>query len=82
MKTIPLTLDTKVEGMKLCNLSDILHILKELEYTLQIIPHLEEHYFIYRMQTCLLVGFSPPMFNARILIENFECMWKIHDREF
>jgi hypothetical protein len=31
---------------------------------------------------CLLVGFAPPMFNAKILVEDFECMWKIYDREF
>jgi hypothetical protein len=35
--------------MKPCNLSDVLHILKQLEYTLLIIPHLEEYYFIYRL---------------------------------
>ncbi len=47
MKTIPPTFDVKVMGMKPCSLSDILHILKELEYTLTIIHHLEEYYFIY-----------------------------------
>jgi hypothetical protein len=36
-------------GMKPCNLSDTLYILKDLEYTLPIISHLEEYHFIYRM---------------------------------
>jgi hypothetical protein len=31
---------------------------------------------------CFLIGFTPPMLNAQILIEDFECMWKIQDREF
>jgi hypothetical protein len=82
MKIVPLTSDAKVMGMKACSLNDTLHILKELEYTLLIVPHLEEYYFIYCMYTYLLVGFSPPMLNVRIFIEDFECMWKIHDKEF
>jgi len=49
---------------------------------LPIIPHLKGYYFIYHLQTCLLVGFVPPMLNARILIEDFEQMWKIQDKEF
>jgi hypothetical protein len=69
-------------GMKLFSLSDTLHILKELEYILPIIPHSKEYYFIYGMHTCFFVGLAPPMLNARILIKDFECMWKIHDREF
>jgi hypothetical protein len=77
MITIPLIVDAKVMGMKLCSLSYILHMLKELEYTLSIILHSEEYYGIYHLQTCLSVGFTPPMFNARILVENFESMWKI-----
>jgi hypothetical protein len=76
------TFDVEVVGLKPCSLSDILHILKELEYTLSIIPHLERYHFIYHLQICLLVGFVPPMLNARILIEDFEHVWKIHDREF
>jgi hypothetical protein len=63
--------------MKLFNLSDTLHILKELEYILPIISHSEEYYFIYRMYTCFLIGLAPPMLNARIFIEDFERMWKI-----
>jgi hypothetical protein len=47
VKTVPPTFDAKVVGMKPCSLSDILHILKELEYTLPIIPHPKEYYFIY-----------------------------------
>jgi hypothetical protein len=42
IKTIPPTFDTEVVGMKSCSLSDILHILKELEYTLPIISHSKE----------------------------------------
>jgi len=69
-------------GMKPCNLNDILHILKKLEYTLPITPHPKEYYFIYRMQTCFSIRFAPPMLNAKILIEDFEHKWKIQDREF
>jgi hypothetical protein len=71
------TFEVEVVGLKPCNLNDIPHILKELEYTLSIIPHLEGYYFIYHLQICLLVGFVPPMLNAKILIEDFEHMWKI-----
>jgi hypothetical protein len=49
MKTVPPTFDAKVMGMKPCSISDVLHILKELEYTLLIIPPSEEYYFIYRI---------------------------------
>jgi hypothetical protein len=49
IRTIPPTFDAKVVGKKSCNLNDILHILKELEYTLLIIPHSIEYYFIYRL---------------------------------
>jgi hypothetical protein len=38
--------------------------------------------FHYHLQTCISVGFAPPMLNAQILIDDFEHMWKIHDREF
>jgi hypothetical protein len=69
-------------GMKLCSLNDVLHILKELQYTLLIILHPKEYYFIYHLQTCFLVGFVPPMLNAKIFIEDFERMWKIQDKEF
>jgi hypothetical protein len=76
-RIVPPTFDVEVVGLKPCNLNDILHILKELKYTLLIIPHLERYYFIYHLQTCLLVGFVPPMLNAKIIIEDFERMWKI-----
>jgi len=49
VKIVPPTSNVEVVGMKLCNLSNVLHILKELEYTLSIIPHLKEYYFIYHM---------------------------------
>lgn len=68
--------------MKSCSMSDTLHILKELEYTLLIISHLNEYYFIYYLQTCFSIGFTPPMLNAKILIEYFKRMWKIQDKEF
>jgi hypothetical protein len=51
--------------------------MKELEYTLPIIPHPEGYYFVYCMHTCLLEGFVPTMLNAINLIEDFELMWKI-----
>ncbi len=35
-----------------------------------IIPHPKAYFFIYRLQTCILVGFAPPMVNAQILIED------------
>jgi len=63
--------------MKLCNLSDILHILKELEYSLSIILHPDKYYFIYGLQTCFSIGFITPILNAKILIEDFVHMWKI-----
>jgi hypothetical protein len=63
-RTILPTSDAKVVRLKPCSLSDILHILKELEYTLLIIPHLEGYYFIYHLQTCLSIGFVAPVFNA------------------
>jgi hypothetical protein len=34
------TLDAKVFGLKPYSLNDVLHILRELEYALPIIPHL------------------------------------------
>ncbi len=66
MKIVPHTLDAKLIEFKPCNLSDVLHILKELDYALAIIPHLEAYYFIYQLQTCILVRFVPPMLNAHI----------------
>jgi hypothetical protein len=66
--------------MKPCSLNDILHILKELEYTLPIIFHLEKYYLFIVIH--FLVGFTPLMFNVEILIEDFERTWKIQDREF
>jgi hypothetical protein len=77
VKTIPPTFDVEVVWMKLCSLSDILHIFKELECSLLIILHSEKYYFIYCLQTCFLVGFAPPIFNAKTFIEDFVCMWKI-----
>jgi len=49
IKIVPPTFDAEVVGMKPCSLSDTLHILKELEYTLLIISHPEEYHFIYYM---------------------------------
>jgi hypothetical protein len=77
-----LTFDAEVVGMKTRNLGDVLHILKDLEYTLPIIHRPKEYYFIYRLQTCFLVGFAPPILNARIFIGDFKCMWKIQYKEF
>jgi hypothetical protein len=68
---IPSTSDAEVVGLKPYSLNDILHILKELEYTLLIILHPKGYYFIYCLHTCLLIGFVPPMFNAQIFIEDF-----------
>jgi hypothetical protein len=82
MKIISCTFDAKVARFLPCSLNDVLHILKELEYALLIIPHLEAYYFIYRLQTCVLVGFAPLMLNAHILVDDFEGMWKIKDKEF
>jgi hypothetical protein len=76
-KIIPPTLDAMIIELKPCNLSDVLHILKELEYALEIIPHPKAYYFIYQLQTCILVGFVPRMLNAHILVDDFEHMWKI-----
>lgn len=81
-KTIPPTSDVEVVGLKPYNLSDILHILKELEYNLPFIPQPKGYYFIYCLYTCLSIGFAPPMLNAWIFIKDFERMWKIQDREF
>jgi hypothetical protein len=77
VKIVPPTFDAKVMGMKPCSMSDVVHILKELEYTLPIILHPEEYYFIYCLQMCLLVGFTPPMLDAKILIEDFQHNGKI-----
>jgi len=82
VRTISPTSDAKLLEMKSCNVNDTLHILKELEYTLPIISHPEEYYFIYYLQTCFSIGFVPPMLNVRILIEDFECMCKVQGREF
>jgi hypothetical protein len=57
--------------------NDVLHILKELEYILPITPHLEAYYFIWCLQTCILVGYAPQMFNTHIMVDDFKCMWKI-----
>jgi hypothetical protein len=77
MKIVPPTLNAKVVELKPCSLNDVLHILKVLEYALPIILHLEVYYFIYWLQTCILVGFAPPMLNAHILVNDFKHMWKI-----
>jgi hypothetical protein len=63
MKIIPYTLDAKVARFLPYNLNDVLHILKELEYALPIIPHLEAYYFIYRLQMCF----------GRICSTNVQC---------
>lgn len=47
MKIIPRMLDAEVVKLKPYSLNDVLHILKELEYALPIIPHPEVYYFIY-----------------------------------
>jgi hypothetical protein len=44
------TSDAEVVALQPYSLNDILHILKELEYTLLIIPHLKGYYFIYHLQ--------------------------------
>jgi hypothetical protein len=82
MKIVPYALDAKVARLLPYSLNDVLHILQELEYALPIIPHLEAYYFIYWLQTCVLVGFVPLMLNAHILVDDFKRMWKIKDNEF
>jgi hypothetical protein len=76
-RIVPPTLDAKVVRPKPYSLNDELHILKELEYALPIIPHLEVYYVIYWLQTYILVGFTRPMLNAHILVDDFKHMWKI-----
>ncbi len=31
---------------------------------------------------CILVRYGPPMFNTHIMVDDFECMWRIQDEEF
>jgi hypothetical protein len=49
IRTIPPTSEVEVVGLKPHSLNDTLHILKELEYNLPIIPQPKGYYFIYRL---------------------------------
>jgi len=31
---------------------------------------------------CISVGYALPMFNTHIMVDDFECMWKIQGEEF
>jgi hypothetical protein len=47
-------------------LNDMLHILKELEHMVLMMPNLKAYYLIYRLQSCLAIGFAPPMLSTII----------------
>ncbi len=65
------TSDVKVIKLKPCSLNIVLHILKELECALPIIPHLEAYYFIYHLQMFILGGYALPMLNTHIMVDDF-----------
>jgi hypothetical protein len=45
---------------------DMLHILKELEHMVLMMPNLKAHYLIYRLQSYLVIRFAPPMLSTII----------------
>jgi hypothetical protein len=67
--------------MKPCSLSEMLHIVKELEYMVAWFPNLKTYYLIYWLQNYLIIGFVPPMLGITKL-GDFEQMWKIQYMEF
>jgi hypothetical protein len=63
-------------------MSDILHILVELEYMVRPIFNLENYYAVFHLQTCIKVGIILPMIRARVSEHNFFTMQAIDDIEF
>ncbi len=82
MPWVLVPLDVELLGMKPCSFSEMLHIVKDLEYMAAWFPNLKMHYQIYWLQNYLIIGFVPPMLGIITKFGDFEQMWKIQYMEF
>jgi hypothetical protein len=71
----PYLLETK--GLKAISLSDVLHILMEVEYMVPTFPNLESYYTIFMLQTCIMLGVTPPMIDFQPSKWELFAMWAI-----
>jgi hypothetical protein len=82
MSWVPIPLDVELLGMKPCSFSEMLHIVKELEYMVAWFPNLKMYCLIYWLQNYLIIRFVPPMLAIITKLGDFEQIWKIQYMEF
>jgi hypothetical protein len=70
---VPIPSLVEEKGLKWASMSDILHILVELEYMMPPIFNFESYYAIFRLQTCIKVRIAPPMIRAQVSEQRFFC---------
>ncbi len=64
------------------NLSDTIHIMKELEYMVPTFLHPESYYAMFYLQTCMKVEVEPLMIKIKLLEHEFLALWHVDDLEF
>ncbi len=47
-----------------------------------LIPNLHAYYMFYGLQTCLALGFFPPMLGTFIRLVNFKLLWKFDNLKY
>jgi hypothetical protein len=79
---VPTPYFTKTKGLKFINLSDTIHIMKELEYMVPTFLHLESYYAMFYSQSCMKVEITPLMIKIKLLEHEFLALWHVNHLEF
>jgi hypothetical protein len=82
MLGLPLPFDVEVVGLKPCVISDILHILNELEYLPPLISNPKAYYIFYWFKILLTLKFSPLVLGTLIKLEDFNEWCKLDNLEY
>lgn len=72
---------TQQFGLKVIYISNVLHIIMELEYMLPLLSNVKGYYIFFKLQTYLRVGVAPPMIKTKLSENEFFAMWDLEFKE-
>ncbi len=70
------------ENVKPYSKNDMVHMMLELEYVLQLLPNLGTYYLLHYFQICLRVGVALPILGGHITKKQLLAMWVVKDLEW
>jgi hypothetical protein len=68
---------TQEFGLKVVYISNVVHIIMELEYMLPLISNAKGYYMFFRLQIYLRVVVAPPMIKTKLSENDFFAMWDL-----